>query len=384
MNDQNGPWSEMWSEKLLPGAAAPQQLPPATPLTLSWQPPRGLLDLCIVNLFLKLMTLGVYGFWAKTEVRKRIWSAVRINGEPLQYTGTGKELLLGFAIIFGLILLPVILVSYGVVAAYGNAAAGPAQLATYALFFVLTGVGIYRAQRYRLSRTRWRAIQGSLPGSSLNYAWTYVWTALLIPLTAGWIIPWRTTKLQELITRDMHFGNHPFRFTAGAGPLYLRFAILWFMALILIVAAIIGVTAVSLPEIDRYRDTLGKPSAPSPQTIASISGILVLSVVVYSVLSAWYRAHQQRHFAAHTHFDEATFASTVTARGLIWIGVTNILMVVATLGILSPIAQARSARYVVDNLSIKGRVNLADVLQGAAEDIKRGEGLAQVFDIDAF
>ena len=74
---------------------------------ISWvHPPGGFLGLSILNGLLRILTLGVYHFWGKTEVRQRIWSAVRIDGEPLDYRGTGGELFRGFLIVFFLILLP--------------------------------------------------------------------------------------------------------------------------------------------------------------------------------------------------------------------------------------------------------------------------------------
>jgi uncharacterized membrane protein YjgN (DUF898 family) len=106
--------------------------------------------------------------------------------------------------------------------------------------------------------------------------------------------------------------------------------------------------------------------------------------IIYSIVSAWYRAKQINHFAQHTHFDKASFKSRVTAGGLIWIGVTNILLVIFTLGLLIPVAQARAARYLVENLEIVGAVSLGEIAQGADPGIRRGEGLAQAFDVDAF
>src|SRR3990172_4344483 len=80
---------------------------------IAWvQPPQGFLGLSLLNGLLRIVTLGVYHFWGKTEVRQRIWSAVRVDGEPLEYRGTGGELLRGFLIVFVLILLPMLIAGF--------------------------------------------------------------------------------------------------------------------------------------------------------------------------------------------------------------------------------------------------------------------------------
>src|SRR5262245_23169515 len=47
---------------------------------------------------LLMCTLGIYRFWLATDVRRFLWSNTEIAGEPLEYTGTAFELLLGFLI----------------------------------------------------------------------------------------------------------------------------------------------------------------------------------------------------------------------------------------------------------------------------------------------
>ncbi len=361
----------------------------AEPLALTWKRQPGLIKLSFINYVLRVLTLGIYHFWGKTEVRRRIWSSVRLNGEPLQYTGTGKELFIGFLVVMVAVVLPVAALSIAIVLVLGpESPLLPAyQVLIYIALFFLLGIGIHRALRYRLARTRWRGIRGGLQGSSFRYAWTHFWTALLIPLTLGWIMPWRTTKLQSRLTNGMRFGNRPFQFAARSGPLYGRFALLWVGSIVLVVAAsaIIGVAGylvgVSSPE---FGAVPGQPTPPSPM-LAVVVGLVVVAIyLIFGVMIAWYQAAILNHFAAHTFYEGATFRGNATASSLIWLVISNLLIMTFTLGLLSPVAQARSARYLVERLSIDGAVPLAEIAQRAEDPMRRGEGLAQVFDVDAF
>lgn len=363
------------------GLARPEE---PTPLRLTWLHPTGLVGLSFVNFLLRVLTLGIYGFWAKTEVRKRLWSAIRIEGEPLQYTGTGKELFLGFLVAFGVVVLPIMLVSIAV-----NLAFGPDSLASnvfilllYPAMFTLIGIAIYRAQRYRLSRTTWRGIRGALVGSDRAYGWKYFWTALLLPMTLGWIAPWRTTELQAMLTRDMRFGNRPFRFTADSGSLYGRFAVFWCGALVIVLLGALAATSLLGAEIQRFESLDSGDFQPSLRFFVLLYAIIFVGGLFYALVGAWYRAGMLNHFAANTHFEGATFKANITAGGLIWLSLTNLFIIVLTLGLLSPVAQARASRYMIEHMSIEGTVPLGEIAQGADQGITRGEGLAQAFDVD--
>ncbi|RFA27198.1 hypothetical protein CAI21_15230 [Alkalilimnicola ehrlichii] len=50
----------------------------------------------LVNLLLKVITLGIYHFWAVTRVRRYLWAQTSFDGERFEYTGTGRQLFLGF------------------------------------------------------------------------------------------------------------------------------------------------------------------------------------------------------------------------------------------------------------------------------------------------
>ncbi len=415
------------------------------PLELTWLSPIGMISLSIANFVYRVLTLGIYDFWARTEVRKRLWSAIRLNGEPLVYTGTGKELFLGFLIVFGVILLPMLLITLAVTLTFGpgSVVAEVFPLIFYLLIFLLIGVGIYRAQRYRLLRTNWRGIRGSLAGSSWNYGWTYIWTIILIPITLGWIIPWRTTKLQSMITNHAMFGDRTFSFKGNAGPLYGPFALLWFGVFAIYVVGILMVAVV----VAALQKAIG-PGGLTPDgklnpeiaqfVTLGILGVIAVAYLLYLLISAWYRARTINHFAECTHFEGAQFKGTATGAGLLWIDVTNILILllgvlillvpvvllvsllaaaaVSLVGVplesilgpdfktqfaaisvpilifilalsftfLLPVTQARSMGYLINHLSIDGPVPLDQIAQSTAAQMSTGEGLAQAFDVDAF
>ena len=177
----------------------------------------------------------------------------------------------------------------------------------------------HRAQRYRLSRTRWRGIRGGLEGDSWSYAWTHFWTGLLIPATLGWIVPWRSTKLQGLISNGMRFGDRPFRFSAGSGPLYPRFAVLWIGAIVIMLAASSVIGAVTIL-VFRPEDLQpgGQPNASRLATLlVLVYAIILAGLLIYGIFSAWYRAAMMNHFARHTAFEGATFEGHATAGSLI-------------------------------------------------------------------
>jgi len=361
----------------------------AEPVALTWMQQSGLIGVSIVNFLLRIVTLGIYHFWGKTEVRRRIWSAVRLNGEPLEYTGTGKELFLGFLVVVAVVFLPLTLGVFAVTVAFGpnSPATGLFQMLIYVALFFLIGIAMHRALRYRLSRTRWRGIRGGLEGSSWRFAWAHFWTALLVPLTLGWILPWRAAKLQRHLNNDMRFGNRPFRCDARSGPLYGPFAVVWIgsVGLFLLAGLVVGglqyAVLAGMPPGSLEPGTIPRPS---PALIVTIVLVTVAVYILFGILMAWYSAAKINHFAAHTHFEGATFRGNATAGSLIWLVISNMLILMLTLGLLAPVAQARAARYMVDRLSIDGAVPVADIVQRAEDPMRRGEGLAQVFDVDAF
>lgn len=349
---------------------------------ISWrEPAQGWIALSLVNSALRLLTLGLYHFWGKTETRQRIWQAVRIDGEPLEYRGTGGELLRGFLIVFLVILLPVSILGILVpiaLQAYPKAQGGY-NLVAWGFLLSLSGLGMHRARRYRLSRTAFRGIRGGLSGASTPFAWTYIWTLLLVPMTLGWIYPYRALVLHRALTQASRFGDARFTFTGKPGALYRRFWVVW------VAGALIG--ALSIAAVGALGNLATRPGGLRDllaRDWAAIAAVLLAAYFLFGLVYAWYAAGRLSYFASRTHLGGATFRLDASAPSYMWLTASNFLMRVFTLGILSPVAEARSMRYIVKRLSIEGEIPWAHISQNPDALLKRGEGLAEALNVDAF
>ena len=366
------------------------------PLTITYEAQPGLLRIALLNALLFVLTLTFYRFWAKTNVRRHIWNCVHINGEPLEYTGTGTELFLGALIVFGVFILPFSLIYFILALSFGpeHPILVVVQLILFLIIAVLWGMALYRARRYQLSRTLWRGIRSTLAGSPMSYSLLYFGAMLLRSITFGWSTPAMNLNLQERMTRDMRFGSMPFHFKGPAGPLYGPYAACWFLALATF-AVIAGVISLLIyfvygEQISAFFTEIFSPYSDGPKpdsdvvALAIFVGFLVFFVlwsILQAIIWAFYTARELAFFASYTTLDKARFTLKATGGSLITLTLGNLFLVIFTLGIATPFAQQRLIRYLCDRLSAEGTVDIDSILQSPAPVGRTGEGLADAFDV---
>lgn len=181
-----------------------------------------LATLLVRNLLLNLATLGIYRFWAKTRVRGFMWRHVKLLGEPLEYLGTGNELLVGFLIAL-VILAPLTSVwsFLPLILPEGMPYQG---LALQGLYYTLLGfliqVAVHRVRRYRLTRTAWHGVRFGLDGSSLVYASIWFLYGAVTLATLGLAYPWMRVATTRYFARHARFGSTAVSFDARARRLF--------------------------------------------------------------------------------------------------------------------------------------------------------------------
>src|SRR3954462_5179384 len=154
---------------------------------------------------LLLVTLGIYRFWLATDVRRFLWSNTEVAGDGLEYIGTARELLLGFLIAIAL-LVPINVIFF--LAAFARGVTG--QLAGVLALVALALLGqfaVYRARRYRLTRTIHRGIRFHQTGSAWRYSVCAIFWWAMIALPLGLAYPWAQASLERFKLRHTYYGD---------------------------------------------------------------------------------------------------------------------------------------------------------------------------------
>jgi uncharacterized membrane protein YjgN (DUF898 family) len=204
----------------------PSPVPPPMPVAFSGS--RGeFFDLAKRGAALELVTLGFYRFWLLTDIRRHLWSNTLVDGDAAEYTGRGKELLIGFLVALA-ILVPIYL-GYFLIGLEAEHYQAFASIPLIAFFYLFGQFAIYRARRYRLTRTVWRGVRFWMTGSGWLYALqASLWGVLMI-LTLGLILPWRAAALERYKMRHSHFGDLQGSFEGRGWEFFKRGWWLWLL-----------------------------------------------------------------------------------------------------------------------------------------------------------
>ncbi len=265
---------------------------------------------------LLMVTLGLYRFWLTTDVRRFLWSSTEIDGNTLEYNGLATELLLGFLVAIA-IMVPVYSLLF-----VGALEFGPTIETTGALGFLLLALlghfAVYRARRYRLTRTVFRGLRFNQRGS----AWVYAIIALawwaLIALTLGLAYPWAQASLQRFKMRRTSYGDLPGSFAGSGTRLFVRGLPMWLLVMGPLVIGFVALTvlidwdAMTAAVDQGHQDQVGRIARANPRfALATAVGLSTIGTAVLAALLLYpvFQAMMLRWWTAGLRFGTLTVTS---------------------------------------------------------------------------
>lgn len=328
----------------------------------------------IVNLLLSILTLGIYSAWAKVRRLQYFYRHTRVAGAVFDYHGDPV------AILKGRVLALLLLIAFNL----GTSVPGVAALAAFILLGALLPWLLRNSFRFRLRNSSYRglrfAFHGRLPdayGVFLFFGGLAIFTGVLWPLFVS--------RLKRYQHGQAAFGATRASFHAGDGAyfgIYMRASLLMLGVISLMIVAGFGLSG--LEDLFPRLPTEGGEEEMK-KTLGTIVGIGIAALFVGAiVLVGPYIAARVRNLTwNNTRLGEHRFASSMQARRLMWIGFSNFLMILLTLGLFTPWAAVRTARYRAETLNLLPHASIEATIAAAEADVTAtGEETAEMFDFD--
>ncbi len=314
-----------------------------------------LFGITLVNLFLTILTLGIYLFWGKVRARKYVFGQLEFEGDRFAYHSTGKELLIGWlkvAVVLGIV--------YGLQWAGqylfdGGLVALTLQLVGSAAFFLLLPVATVASRRFRLSRTSWRGIRFSFRGRTRDFLKLYFRGMLLTVITFGFYYPFFMNEAQRFLMSRTYFGNTRFDYDGEGRDLLKIYLLTRFLPLL--AATLVALAGIAFA----WSRALATQDPRSGFLAIALAGPLAL--LIFLGTSPWFTAARDRYVWSHTTFATVRFRSTVTARRLYRLYLGDIVRLVFTLGFALPWVVVRHVRFRCATLFMEGPLDLAAIHQ---------------------
>jgi uncharacterized membrane protein YjgN (DUF898 family) len=345
--------------------------------------------IAFTNLLLTIVTLGIYSFWARARTRRYLWSRTRFIDDRLEWTGTGLEMFIGGVLAFFLFTIPigfVSLLTQGVLMRGHEGAALLIGAVVYLLLIYLVGVAIFRALRYRLSRTWWHGIRGGSNDQGFRYGWSYFWRTVVGYLAAGLMVPWSMTTLWNQRWSAMSFGPMRFHAQAEWRNIFGRYLLFYFspafiVIAMLVVAGILGGIGFATGGIVTGRE-------PGPGTVVAliIAAILfyLLFFVALGLVALTYYAAFFREAARTLTLGGLQFGFNARTKQWVLLYLGNVGLTIATLGVGYIFVVYRNWTFFVRHAEAFGEVQLEEMTTSTTKDPGQGEGLLDAFDVGAF
>ncbi len=306
----------------------------------------------IVNIFLTIITLGIYSAWAKVRNKQYFYGNTIIDGSSFQYTATPITILKGRVIAVAIFILYSLIVNL---------------LPLLGLLLMLILIGfipwlIVRSLAFNARNSMYRNIRFNFTGKAIDAFKVFILWPILIIFTFGLITPLIWYKQTSFIVSNSAYGATSFNFNTLVGKYFNIF----FIALGGLFGA--GILLSFLTTI------------AGPALVVVISPLFTLTYIVFFAYLTTALSNLQFN---STHLVQHGFTSSLKVSQVSWIYFTNILLIILSLGLMIPWAMVRMARYRAECLSLQVQGSVDNFIAVEQQKVSAlGDELSGVFDVE--
>ncbi|TGL39109.1 DUF898 family protein [Leptospira perdikensis] len=274
--------------------------------------------LLLKNMFLTVVTLGIYSFWARTNVQKFMAENLEWAGERFSFHGTGKERFIGFLKALGIFIvlyIGIYIIQYlltFIPIPYFSMIVG--FLLTLGVFLALVPIIVVGGRKYLTSRTGYRNLRFGFDGKILEVAKLYGKGILLTIITLGIYYPWFFAEKEAYLQSKTRYGNTNFGFSAEGKEIFFLY----------------------------------------------LKGFF-LSILTLGFYYSWFLADVQNYIWNRTSFQGKKFRSDITGGKIFVNFLIAYLIILFTLGIGFAWAVVRLTKLFIESISLEAEVDFSTI-----------------------
>ncbi len=347
-------------------AFQPSAQPPTLPFEFSGKGSE-YFSIWIVNVALTIVTFGIYSAWAKVRKLQYLYRNTSLAGSSFDYHGNPMGILKGRMIALGALVAVQLSLEFSPV---------------LGLFLIVVVAAIMpwmikRSLQFKLYNSSYRGLRFGFAGST-GGAYRVFLGLTVAAAFIGLIWPYTHHQIKSYQHNNSRFGQTEFNFSARPGEFYQVYFIAGLLGILLLLLLVMTVSSALAP--------LFASEGRSTNPLAFVVPILIVFAffsIYQAIIGPFVQARLQNIVWNNTQLGPHSFISNVSARKMMFITFTNLLLIVVTLGLYKPFAVIRLLRYRFAHLSCVPQGSLDHFVAGQLQQQSAtGEETAEMFDID--
>ncbi len=328
----------------------------------------------IVNIFLTIVTIGIYSAWAKVRTNRYFYANTFYKGNSFEYTATPIAILKGRLIVFGI---------YAIFIASSQIFLNVyISIGILILALLITPWIINKAIKFKLRNIKHRNINFYYTKNSPPFYKFFLIHLVLNILTIGLAYPYSLNKFKSLLINNAQFGTAKFAYEGTTSNMYKQFlkAIGLYLSVTVLPIMIIGVIGSLVSSYLSNSESL----IPLLYIFLPIIAILGYVFLIFAgfIAKGIYDALISNFVWNNTTLEKVTFKSTLKPFKLAWIYFSNIIVIILSLGLLAPWAKVRVTRYKCEHFAISAMDVSNFIATKQQNQSALGEEVEDFFDID--
>lgn len=321
-----------------------------------------------VNLLLSIVTLGIYSAWAKVRTERYFYGNTRLAGASFDYLADPIAILKGRLIAYG------VLIALGVSMRFSIGL----YFALFVMIWVLMPMIIVLGLRFRARNSAWRGLSFKFDQSTGDAYGPFMGWPILTSLTMSLLYPGMMRRQHEFVVEGHRFGGERFDFRGETGTYYKPYLVALLGGVLLFVGFMGAMTGAVVAAGDAGATEAGAGPAFGAGMIAAMVGFYAGLFALMIMLRVRYMnlLWNNSHLGAHR------FESTLRVRDMMWIYASNLVAIVCTLGLATPWAMVRLARYRAEHFAVVAQGSIESfVAEANGQQSAVGQEIVDAMDV---